>query len=400
MKLRTTPPAHLGYCLNIHAGETWKENLATIQNEVVTVRDAVSEGEPFGLGLRLSNEAAVALSDDAALAEFKSVLQDNNMYVFTVNGFPYGPFHGEPVAQNVYRPDWRQPERRDYTILLANIMAKLVEPSTFGTISTVPCSYKPWIETDDDALTMVAHLVECVAHLAKLEQETGVELCLALEPEPDCFIESTAETILFFEEYLLDCGASLLTEQMPCSDEEAKAMISRHLGLCFDTCHMALQFEDLSESLALLTEHNIRIAKIQLSSAITVSAKDIAKGQLESFCDEVYLHQVKLKTPDGIIESYDNLTPHLIEEMSDASEGELRCHFHVPLYFEQEGVLSSTSPALSKDFFSDALNLGITQFEIETYTFDVLPEELRSLSITDSIAKEYSWVLQRIQQNH
>ena len=396
MKLSTTPPAHLAYCLNIHAGETWPENLATIQNEVLSVRDAVSDGKPFGLGIRLSNQATLALSAGSALAEFKSVLEANNMYVFTVNGFPYGPFHGEPVQQNVYMPDWREAARRDYTIRLADIMAQLVEPSICGTISTVPCSYKPWIETDDDVLKMVEHLMECVAHLARLEKDTGTELCIALEPEPDCFIESTAETILFFEEYLFGCGVEQLAKNMDCSDSEAKQLIKRHLGICFDTCHMSLQFEDLSQSLALFADNGIRIAKIQLSSAITVDAKDISNAELESFCDDVYLHQVKMKTFDGIIESYDNLTPHLIQELAASDDGELRCHFHVPLYFERAGKLASTSPSLSTEFFSQALKLGVTQFEIETYTFDVLPKELRSLSVTESIAKEYEWVRERL----
>jgi len=41
-----------------------------------------------------------------------------------------------------------------------------------------------------------------------------------------------------------------------------------HLGVCLDTCHSALQFEDPLESLRAYRDEGIRISKIQLSAAL------------------------------------------------------------------------------------------------------------------------------------
>ena len=38
----------------------------------------------------------------------------------------------------------------------------------------------------------------------------------------------------------------------------------------------------------------------------------------------------------------------------------------------------------------------LEHLEIETYTFDVLPEELRAQDVAASIAREYEWLLPRL----
>jgi hypothetical protein len=149
MKIQSDPPIHLTYCLNIHPCETWEENFAAIKEHALAVRDSVAPDKAFGLGLRLSNKAAKALSVVGKLQEFKNFLAENNLYVFTINGFPYGRFHGTKVKENVYKPDWRTSERRDYTIALADILSALLPENVEGSISTVPCTYKSWISTED-----------------------------------------------------------------------------------------------------------------------------------------------------------------------------------------------------------------------------------------------------------
>ena len=73
-----------------------------------------------GSGVRILNQPPPApLKESVRCAE-------QNLYVFTINGFPYGCFHGARVKENVYVPDWRTPERRDYTNLLADILADLL----------------------------------------------------------------------------------------------------------------------------------------------------------------------------------------------------------------------------------------------------------------------------------
>ena len=375
MKLRDNPPLHLTYCLNIHPGETWEENLAAIHSNATKVRDAVAKkGVPFGLGLRLGNVAACSLMEKTALDSFRDFLAEQNMYIFTLNGFPYGAFHGKPVKEAVYQPDWRTRERRDYTIVLADILAALLPEGVPGSISTVPCSYKDWIKSDNDIALMVRNLEECAGHLALIEQRTGRHISLALEPEPDCFLETTKDILNFFKEHLV------------------KSRILPHLGVCFDTCHLAVQFENLENSLRSLLAAGISVPKIQLSAALKTPVTEPALHELEKYCDSVYLHQVRTMDSSGAITRYKDLSPELLGRLRDSSTGELRAHFHVPLYLAGAGCLESTVQDLTPAFFKTALAAAIPHLEIETYTFDVLPPELRSVSVTDSIARDFGAV--------
>ncbi len=393
MKLQTDPPLHLTYCLNVHPGESWAENFAAIRNDARRVRDAVADGQAFGLGLRLSAQAADQLADRAAMAELQNFLAAENMYVFTVNGFPYGQFHDTAVKTNVYAPDWREASRRDYTIAIANVLAQLLPAGVTGSISTVPCSYKPWINTDADVRAMVEMLCDVVARLTELQRDTGREIVVALEPEPDCYIEKTDEVIAFFTGPLADIGRSYLADKLTVTEAEAGELIARHLGVCFDTSHLAVEFEDLTAALGLLAAAGVRVAKVHISAALQTSATAAARRQLAEFCDPVYLHQVKARSAAGQVTSYDDLPAALGDDAATAADDEWRVHFHVPLFFECLGELHSTSDQLVGDFAA-ALRAGATEhLEIETYTFGVLPDALRVADLADGIAREYVWVL-------
>lgn len=371
---------HLTYCLNVHPGENWDDVLSSIKTYALHVRDVVAGGDPFGLGLRLGFQSAKALARPAIMENFKSFLDKENLYVFTINGFPYGPFHGQPVKQEVYEPDWRTSERCEYTKQLIDVMAELVPDGMTGSISTVPCSYKAWIRSEDDKALMVRNLVDCAEYMTDVMERTGKEIHLGLEPEPDCFLETTRDVISFFEDSLM--------EQDP---------VRKHIGVCFDTCHLAVQFEDLSESLEEIIRNGIRISKIQISSAIkrTVDAGCVeAVGQ---FNDPVYLHQVKARKSDGQVCGWPDLPAFMndVPGMGPDVE-ECRVHCHVPLYFEGNGLVESTSSDLTPSFFRCAAHNNIEHLEMETYTFNVLPAELRARGVVNSVTDEYRWVLNKI----
>jgi len=398
MRISTDPPLHLTYCLNVHPGETWADNLAAIRNHALRVRTRVAPCEPFGLGLRLSAKAAKELASPTAMSEFRKFLAGENLYVFTINGFPYGQFHDAAVKQNVYSPDWRTARRRDYTIDMSNVLAELLPEGVTGSISTVPCSYKPWIAGARDVRQMVEMLCDAVAHLAEIHRRRGREIVLAPEPEPDCSIETTAEAIAFFSGPLVEFGAGYLADKLATTSSAAEQLIHRHLGLCFDTSHLAVEFEDLTAAVNSLAAAGIRIAKVHLSAALQAAPSPAARRQLKAFCDPVYLHQVKVRSPDGRITSCADLPAALAAaDAKDADPADQwRIHFHVPLFFERLGELSSTSWLLTRDFAA-ALRRGATEhLEIETYTFSVLPDEIRPADIADGIAREYEWVFQRL----
>jgi len=402
MIIRDTPPLHLTYCLNVHPGEQWAQNLEAIRTHTLAVRDRIAPGKPFGLGLRLSRQAAGTLVHPDTLADFKAFLSAQNLYVFTINGFPYGAFHGQPVKTEVYRPDWSTRERLDYTLLLAQILSRVLPDNTGGSISTLPLGYRAHFSGEPAPATMGLNLAECAIGLNSLRLETGKEIHLGLEPEPDCLLETTRDVIQFFEGSLLDQGIPYITSRLSCNRREAEDILRRHIGICFDTCHLAVQFETLPDSLSLLTKHGIRISKVQLSSALEVVPTQTARQDLVPFIDPVYLHQVKrAEFPDrgpgtgdpSILSSYTDLPDALATRLSRHAESERwRIHFHVPLYFQGGDAIQSTTQALDQRFWDVLKQSPVDHLEIETYTFHVLPGYLQQQGLEASIAQEYEWV--------
>jgi sugar phosphate isomerase/epimerase len=397
LKIGKNPPLHLTYCLNVHPGETWDENFEAIRTVTLEIRKRVAPNVPFGLGLRLGHTAADQLANPETLHQFKDFLETHDLYVFTINGFPYGEFHKVPVKSRVYSPDWRSLKRLNYTILLAEILSKLLPEGVSGSISTVPGSYKGWIRGLMDRTEMIQNLMRCVAHLAHIHKETGKEIHLGLEPEPDCFLETTDGTIDFFIRELRGEGKQYLARLIGTSEREADDMIVQHLGVCFDTCHMSLQFEDLGESISRLTANSIRLSKIQISAALKARSLEKSLKRVADFADPVYLHQVKARTAGGEIRSYEDLPIAMSHgDVRNRSIDQWRIHFHVPLYFSGDHELGSTGNDLSEGFFRSAAGSGCPHFEIETYTFNVLPEQFKQKNLVESIALEYAWVLSRL----
>jgi hypothetical protein len=386
------PSKHLTYCLNVHPGETWAHCLENIKTQTLAVREVVCPAAPFGLGLRLSHQATQALAVPETLAAFKRYLVEQSLYAFTINGFPYGTFHGSPVKQAVYKPDWRQPERLAYTNQLADILAALLPEGIEGSISTVPASYKAWITSDSDRQAMLKNLTNCADHLADLEARTGREIHLGLEPEPDCYIETTAESIAFLCD-LFKTGALHLAKARGLSLDAAEALLRRHIGICFDTCHLALQYEDLAHSLAALKAAEIRVSKVQLSAALHASGSEANRRRLGQFNDPVYLHQVKTRQSDGTIVPY----PDLPEALSSpvVEQDTWRVHCHIPLYYRERDGIGTTADLLTPELMC-VLFAASRHFEIETYTFDVLPADMRQRGVQASIIEEFNWVQTRI----
>lgn len=401
MHLSENPAFHLAYCQNIHPGETWEENYNSLATKAVSVQKTLATSNPlvaprFGLGLRLSATAAAELNAPEAIQKGHDLFAAQNLYPFTVNGFPYGKFHRGPVKSDVYAPDWRTKERLQYTLELGRILANWLPEGVEGSISTVPGSYAPWIKTKEEELTMGRNLGAVAAALSQIEDQTGKLLHLGLEPEPDCFLETTAQSIAFFQGSLEEGGSAQIRRNLGVNQERALEILRRHIGICFDTCHVALQYENLAESLTSYKNAGIRISKIQLSAALRTPATPEGIEALKSFREPTYLHQVKALKLDGSVQSWPDL-PEAIERIpSTNSLKEIRVHFHVPLFVAPAAPLASTGDALDEDFWK-AVRQGISpHLEIETYTFDVLPKEVHPGNIIESIAKEYRWVLEKI----
>jgi hypothetical protein len=352
------------YCTNIHPGENWDETFAALRCHIPPVKAAFQPNAAFPIGLRLSNRAALELVD-AENARFIAWLRDSDCFVPTLNGFPFGAFHGQRIKENVYLPDWRSPKRVAYSCRLADLLAGWVPAGMAGSISTVPLGFKGLVSWQDMP-AFRRSLESVLRHLANIRDRRDRTIVLALEPEPGCLLETTDDVCRFFAELSLPGDLKPL------------------LGLCYDCCHQAVEFEDPIESLTRLEEADIPIAKVQVSSALSV-AGDL-RERLRRFDEPCYLHQVVVKHRDHHLERYD----HLGEALAHADPGdEWRCHFHVPIFLADtpeygttRNFLTTILPRLPDDML----------LEVETYTWDVLPPELRHDSVTDSIVRELIWL--------
>ena len=392
-----SPTVHLSYCTNIHPGESWPEVRANLERYLVPVRERVAPGRPFGVGLRLSAESARTLATPEALDELRAFLRAHDLYVFTINGFPYGPFHGRPVKEQVYLPDWLDPERLAYTDQLADILAALLPEGVEGTISTVPGAFAPRVHGEADQARMAQALLDHVAHLVRLRVTTGRRVALALEPEPCCFLETIAQAVDFFERYLFSAEAvEWVSSSTGLTRVAAATAIREHLGVCLDACHMAVEFEEPAKVLEALRAAEIRVPKVQVTAGLRVVLRDGDDATLDAlgaFADDVYLHQVVERRADGTLTRHLDLPQALAAARAGKWQGtrEWRVHFHVPVFRERYGAFLGT-----QEYVAELLRLvregDVSEhFEVETYTWDVLPEEFRREGIVAGIAREVEW---------
>ncbi len=384
--MRLNHDIHLGYCTNIHRGETWEETWRGLKEYTLRVKDRVSGGKPYGIGLRLSAQAAHELHVPGRLAEFKHWLEQNNCYVFTINGFPYGSFHGTRVKEHVFQPDWAQPERLEYTKLLFDILAQLLPPGVSGSVSTLPGSHKTFGVGAEELRAIFKHLRLCREHIEKVATASGHDLHLGLEPEPLGLFETSGETLKFFGLYL---------DQHP-EDRD----FFKYVGLNYDTCHLASEFEEAKAALDRITGAGIRLSKLHFSSALKLVPTPENVAKLRAFDEPVYFHQViasygaeeplrRFKDlPDAL--QFAEVNPHGLGD-------EWRVHFHIPIHAQPGDGFDSTRDHLVGAMDWLAANPTKCQhIEMETYTWEVLPLEMRSGDVVDQLVKEYAWTLEEM----
>jgi sugar phosphate isomerase/epimerase len=389
--------SHLTYCTNIHPGESWPAVFENVRTHVLAVKARVAPDEPFGVGLRLSAEAARTLREPAELERFGEFLAGHGLYVFTLNGFPYGPFHGQPVKSAVYRPDWSEAERGRYTSDLTGLLAALLPEGGTGSISTVPGGFKRDICSRGQVEAIARALLERVLELHEVHERTGKLITLALEPEPCCLLETTSETLDFFEAELLSRSArEFLAAGARVDKGVAEALLRRHLGVCLDTCHAAIEFEDPDQVLDRLLGAGLRVAKIQLSTGLRLTRPDRDTLEaLRAYDEPVYLHQVVARTDSGELLRFEDLPLAMADERARTA-AEWRVHFHVPLYRDELGPFTNTQAFLARVLERQRRAPVSAELEVETYTWDVLPPDQRTGGVDASIARELAWVKERL----
>ena len=385
--MKISNQAHLAYCTNVHRGNSWEETFDSLERYVMEVRKSVAPSERFAIGLRLGAEAARELSYSDEITKFRRWLDQNDAYVFTINGFPYGNFHGSPVKEEVYRPDWTTNERLNYTLALFTILEQLLESGEEGSVSTLPGSFKEFVPNHDIPEVMIKNLNTCALEIEKLAGPKNLDLHLGMEPEPLGLFETTPETISFFDHLFLQADDPEITR--------------KRIGVNYDCCHLAVEFEDAHEGLDSLVNHRIRLSKLHLSSALTAKPNESNLQRLKDFIEPVYLHQVALGQNGrciGRIKDLDlALASHKAGKINEADEW--RIHFHVPLHASPGGDLGDTRIHVIDTLFWLSKNPNAcSHLEMETYTWEVMPEELQAGTVVEQVAREYEWTLEQIRK--
>lgn len=393
--------SHLSFCTNIFPGESWGELAQSLRSYVPEIKRRVSPERAFGLGLRLSAQAARDLRQEAAFEQLCDVLEELGAYVFSINGFPYGAFHGTRIKEGVYDPDWRTDERLVYTLELAELLARLHTRghtrSAALSISTVPGCYRYGRSVDAPQQLIARQLARAAMALSRIYDRTGALITLGLEPEPACLIETTQEAIAFLQDHLFSQSANLLRglvhNDRP--SQPLEHLLRRHVGVCLDACHAAVQFEDPVATVRSLRKTGILVAKLQITAGLVVPcATPEALQHLRAFDDGHYLHQGTVALAEGL-ERFVDLPDAFAR--NDWSGSPWRVHFHVPVFLKDFGALQSTQDDLRLILEEQRREPFSEHLEVETYTFSVLPQRYRPSTPGEGIAQELEWTLHQLQ---
>lgn len=361
----TTLP--LSYCCNVHPSTTVAELLETLATRTARVQELA--GQPIAAGLWLADSVSQELSQHPEyLAGLQDTLLNAQLPCYTLNAFPQGNFHSERVKEQVYVPDWTQPERLEYTERCARLLAALLPPGTEGSISTVPLGFKALAGGADFITGSQLQLIELARRLDALHDDTGRVIRLAIEPEPLCVLETTTETIHFFKKLWR------LAES-----QGVGQIVREHLGVCYDICHQSVEYEHVADSIHALQEAGIRINKVHITCALQLDqpgTNEAGRQFLSRFAEPRYLHQTFMQTAQGT-QSQTDLTPEFAlnppPEWSAAESW--RIHFHVPVHAETVGPLATTRPELKRALAAVRDLDYAPHLEVETYTWQVLPGE-------------------------
>ncbi len=387
---------HLTYCTNVHPiGDlaSWRD---TISRFGAGIRSNLGwKTLPMGLWFPATLAGEIEQDSPIFLSKIKVLLQEQGLSTFTANGFPFGNFHDKVVKTKVYQPDWSDANRLDYTLACARILSGLLPKGSEGSLSTLPLGWRiGWSE--ELSRIAVRNLLTYVQYARTLADTGGQSIRLAIEPEPGCVLETTDQVVEFWNTFLRPEAKRIGI---------AAADLNHFCGLCYDTCHQAVQFEDPIEALNTYREHDIPIAKMQLSSALVFSPDVSRQSQplRNQFVEERFLHQTRIRTPDGLLH-FDDLPLALAEanRNQDLWSYPWRVHFHVPIH--ADGMLDANLISTTRDDMLAAFKFSIKHdlcrhFEVETYTWSVLPESHRpknDAELMASIAGELRFIVNHV----
>ncbi len=404
----------LGYCMNLHPADTLDGVISALERIALPIAGVLTSGEPFGVGMYIPLRLAARLADPAGkddLARLDDFLCDNDLDPFTFNAFPAAGFARPGLKARVFEPTWMDDARVAYTRDVARVAAALAHDSNRHiSISTHPGMHASAVSGDEDRRLCAQNLARACGELARLEAEGAPRIVLSVEAEPRASANDTEELARFLA-LVRDIGAPVLTGQgVPDPD----GVLARHLGVCLDACHAAVEFEETTTAFANATRDGTPLGKLQFSSALALREPDtdaLGRARLLSLDEPVYLHQVTGRSRGERLRVGDLGELASALERGDAAWNECsewRCHFHVPVDIAGEIDRAESGGLATTRAFADVLLARVLadpdawgtdelHVEIETYTWQVLPSEARRRgSILDGLLREYEHVAARL----
>jgi sugar phosphate isomerase/epimerase len=375
----------LSYCTNVHPGRNVAEVISGITEQSAEAQRHLDF--PMAAGLWLAASVVRELKEQPdQLEQLAQALWQHDLCCYTLNTFPYGDFHSERVKEQVYLPDWTSLARVTYTEECANLLSQLLPAGAEGSLSTVPLGGRMNPHGPDFHASCFSHLIRVAKHLKEIFDTTGRKIRLGLEPEPMCEMSGTREwTLPAFKRLYAQADA------LNCED-----VVREYIGLCFDVCHQAVEFEDVQQSIDEFVRHGIRINKVHITNAaelIDPANNSEGREALCRFVEPRYLHQTYAKFKDGSVKSrVDLLEDDIRRSPSDdfLNAESWRVHFHVPIFAETLGPLKTTRPDLAAALRKVARLDYSPHLEVETYTWPVMPGESNAATMTlsERIAQE------------
>ena len=386
---------HLTYSTLVHQTDNWEQLWKSVNTYLPAVKARVAPHEKFGVCLRTSAPSAELLSaEPSKVADLKKFFADNDLYLYTANAFVYGVFKKQVIKEDVYEPDWATPERREYTKKVANLLAELAPEGINPSIQSAPLGFKPKVTGDDVVEAYTSNVIDVVAHLVELKKKTGKTVTLGLEPEPRCYLETTDETITYFKNRLFSGEtAKRLAKKTGLNEADAAQAMRDYMGVVFDIGHQSVGYEDIPASLQKLVDNGVQIVKLQEAASMyipDVSQKTV--DALQTFAKTIYLSQTCQKK-DGTMTWFLNLEDAFEDWYKNPGPREWRTHFHVPVFLNDlGGAFGTTRFALEQALAFHKKTPLSPHLEIETYTWDVLPDHLKTGDIVEYVTRELDWV--------
>ena len=385
---------HLTYSTLVHQTDNWDQLWKSVNTYLPAVKARVAPHEKFGVCLRTSAPSAELLSmEPGKVADLKQFFADQDLYLYTANAFVYGVFKKQVIKEDVYEPDWATPERREYTKKVANLLAELAPEGINPSIQSAPLGFKPKVTGEEVVAAYTSNVIDVVAHLVELKKKTGKTVTLGLEPEPRCYLETTDETITYFKNYLYSGEtAKRLAKKTGLNEADAAQAMRDYMGVVFDIGHQAVGYEDIPVSLQKLVDNGVQIVKLQEAASMYIpDVQQKTVDALQTFAKTIYLSQTCQKK-DGKMTWFLNLEDAFEDWYKNPGPREWRTHFHVPVFLNDLGAFGTTRFALEQALAFHKKTPLSTHLEIETYTWDVLPDHLKTGDIVEYVTRELDWV--------